>query len=318
MSEVIKVIKTPNSTLVNKSNGWGNGSSAYYYYNGKKLIDTFSDQWGLVEGDILDVTTKLPDTCINERYELKDYTLASDKIPQTLLLAEVQCDEDYEWTGRYATLQSLYERKADKVDGGFKNIEFTLEVILTLDHEIKEPQLAYDIFTKHANKPNSKITWSDVKKNSFIPSIALPEVVRHEVECSLTSKQVYDIARAHIKANINPVYAKITSDYDFCFSVKKNITLQTPYNTTVLTNLFGKGKPKEKSMFVNTREVTIFEMTHAQENYKGYTAIKCIKGENLEDLANKLDGLLHDLIEKINKPLIECAHCNGYGVKEVV
>ena len=46
--------------------------------------------------------------------------------------------------------------------------------------------------------------------------------------CRLTSQESFDIIRWYIKRNIDPKAAEMTSDYDFCLTVKKLIPLESP------------------------------------------------------------------------------------------
>lgn len=111
-----------------------------------------------------------------------------------------------------------------------------------------------------------------------------------------------------MKANINGKYATITSDYDFCFTVKK-VIYHTPEKYTVNIS---KRKPKYETRYRRNREIVIFES--APKPYNNYTVQKSISGENHKDLEMKVDKYLKDLIEEINKPLIECECCKGMGV----
>jgi hypothetical protein len=56
-----------------------------------------------------------------------------------------------------------------------------------------------------------------------------PEFALHERPCSITSKQTYDIVRYYVKENIDPKQAEVTSDYDFCFTVKKKVAIKPLY-----------------------------------------------------------------------------------------
>jgi excinuclease UvrABC ATPase subunit len=134
----------------------------------------------------------------------------------------------------------------------------------------------------------------------------------------LSSKEAYDITRQYIKTHIDTQYAKITSDYDFCFEVKKVVPIIEP-QTLTYQNIFAKSKKeRDKIRYVTNRfkETTIFQMTHEQERYKGYTPIRCFQAGSEYELKELIDGFLEDLIAVINKPLEQCPHCNGTGYTE--
>ena len=60
-------------------------------------------------------------------------------------------------------------------------------------------------------------------------------------------------------------------------------------------------------------EIEIFEMTHTGKNYSGYTPIQPITANSQQELKDKIDNYLEELMAYINEPLIECEHCRGLG-----
>jgi hypothetical protein len=117
------------------------------------------------------------------------------------------------------------------------------------------------------------------------------------------------IIRNHIKLNIDPKYARITSDYDFCLTVEKVISHEPiPYSVVMGT----KRRPRNETRYRNSRSIKIFQTS--PEGYTDYPTQKPINGLNQKDLEEKVDLYLNELMEEINKPFIECEHCNGMGV----
>ncbi len=104
---------------------------------------------------------------------------------------------------------------------------------------------------------------------------------------ALSSEDSYKIIRAYIKEKIDGRYAEITSDYDFCFTVKKKIKLTTPYTET-FSPIFGKGKSRKE--LISNRSVQIFEMTDDVKKYNGYTPIKGFVGKDHADLKKNIPG----------------------------
>jgi hypothetical protein len=119
-----------------------------------------------------------------------------------------------------------------------------------------------------------------------------------------------------VKENINPKTAAVTSDYAFCFTVTRKIAVK-PYETRVerkKANGSSYAVPKIKTYTHTHKPVELFEMTHSESNYRGYTPIKGFTGENLQDLADNIKHYLDTLMEHINTPYAECEHCSGAGV----
>lgn len=76
-------------------------------------------------------------------------------------------------------------------------------------------------------------------------------------------------------------------------------------------------KLKTKPATKNEKLVEVFEMTWAgykgSGGYEGYTCIPELKGSSLEDLGEKLESYLSNLVEVLNRRVVECEHCNGTG-----
>ena len=56
----------------------------------------------------------------------------------------------------------------------------------------------------------------------------IPDILIHNYPCEISSVDLYSVVRQYIKDNIDTKVAKITTDYNFCFEVKKLIPLHTP------------------------------------------------------------------------------------------
>lgn len=288
-----------------------------HYYNGKKAEKTFNNNWVFVKEFPEKFEILKEQNITNIRFELIDESNETDIIKKVFMRKEVQNynEEEYEWVWKaeYKHLQSLYKYKFDKPEPIMVLQEFEINNIFKVD-KIKE----YDTFSytidigKYGNK-KSVITQKDVSYQ-IMDTIVFPDIVLSSRPCKLSSKQTYDIIRKYIKTNINIKYAKITSDYDFCFSVEKNIKLNEPIEYSVNINAGSRRKPKYETRFRNKRSIKIFEMTNNEDKYKGYTVIEGFSGNNHNNLKNKIDTYLKNLIDFINEPLIDCPHCNGEGV----
>lgn len=323
----IYTIKTKSKLFIsadpNNNSGYNNPSNLNdYYFNGEKAKKSFHASWLYLEEEIKQITKKQSGKQINQRYELIDKSLASEKIPLILTKDEAtKCDSstDYEleWKEPYKIYSSLYEYKWDYEPEKFVEVPFNIILLYDLDYDISEPK---EINYKAIHKSSYSNSNYEIKNEDVIHQLAdrifFPSLMIHEKPCLLTSKQTYDIVRRFIKDNINPAVAKITSDYDFCFTVKKRIPISKPYSVQYDgRSLFSKSrKPKMMTRHVSETEVEIFEMTHENDKYKGYTPIEGFEGKNEDDLKDKLDSYLTELITFINEPLKECEHCGGRGV----
>lgn len=167
---------------------------------------------------------------------------------------------------------------------------------------------------------NFKIDTSAYKKEITEPNtplinqIIVPNLLIHETECYLSSHEMYQIVRKHIKENIDLNVAAITSDYDFCFEVCKLIELWKPEEFRSNLNEFTKKKPKYETRYRNSRKVIAFSMTYSPKKYEGYPVIPEFRGDSWEDLREKVQDYLDKIMKGINEPLRDCPHCKGMGI----
>ncbi|MDO8610959.1 MAG: hypothetical protein Q7R95_10545 [bacterium] len=254
---------------------------------------------------------------INHRYELIDKTLESEKFPPVLEKSKVthKSDEGYTvWNDEYAQLKSLYLEKSDPQPNLMVNVTFEFNIVLEMDNIKEYGGFSYPIQrTQWSHEGFMKLTDKDVQHN-LIDTIIFPDIVLPARKSELTSGQSYKLIRKHVQDNINPKYAHITSDYEFCFGVCKKIPLAQKISYQKDISRWGARKPKYVTDYRENREIQVFEMTHAEHNYKGYTCIEGFKGANIEELKENIDNYLRDLMNLINEPLSDCPQCKGKGV----
>lgn len=307
--------------LCNDTNNYYRTALKNLYINGDFPKSTFHKNWVFITKEIETIQKKQSQPNINYRYELIDSTMASDKIPLRLErdLVSYENEDDYEtyWYDDYKHLASLYKLNFDAQPDILVDVEYELEIVLELDDIQEFNGFAYPVpKTQYRNDGMTNITEKDVK-HQLLDQILFPDLILHLRPCEMTSEQMYKIVREHIKTNINPKHARITSDYDFCFTVEKIIGLAEPYTSKrEITKTNGKSykPPKFNTNYIKNRTVKCFEMTYSPKNYQGYTPISNMIGENVEDLKEKIDRYLKEVIEEINKPLVDCPHCKGQGV----
>lgn len=308
-------------TMVTEPSHYQQRGLSTYYFDGVKGQNTFLPNWYKIEKVPERVYQMVGQPNINYRYELIDKSLESEKFRAVLIRDEIASLKDYDWTWKeeYRPLRSLYEEKFDTQPPKEVDEIFEFKIILVVDN-IKE----YADFDYVANNchwhddPKLHVTSKSIS-HQIIDKIVFPPPVLPSLPCKLSSFDSYGIIREFVKNNINPRVAEITSDYKFCFTVKKKIPLAKPYKST-WENKKNNGKsykpPKYNQKMVQDKSIQVFEMTNAVDKYQGYTVIEGFEGDNQEDLKNNIDTFLEELITKINEPLKECECCNGIGVVE--
>lgn len=164
-------------------------------------------------------------------------------------------------------------------------------------------------YKKYTSLKNARIL-AQLLDRILFPSLILPQR-----PCRLSSQQTYNIVRQYVKNHIDPKVAVITSDYDFCFTVRKRIPLAVPHKYTVDVNkAYKRQKPKYVDKVRDERQETIFEMTYAPKNYDNYTPIKGFQASTQAELKGMIDDYCQRLITHINTPLEECETCGGRGI----
>ena len=326
----ITAIKTKKGYYLsaNPAKDYGDSGLLGYLFNGKAPESTFDKRWIFVQATskpIL-IEKEVSQPAINYRYELIDKSMITDKIKEVFPRDVVsECNEngyDWYWKKEYAHLASLYELKSDEQPKIRKLVDYELDIVMEIDEIKKHEGFSYQVQkTNWAHEGTTALTEKAIR-HQLIDSIVFPSIILQNKPSKLTSFQAYKIVRQYIKDNINPKYAEITSDYEFCFTVKKRLEFSEPESFTVdvNNNIFStrKRKPKMVQKYQKARlSDAIFEMTHANSNYKGYTAIQGFEGKDQTDLKQKIDFYLKNLIEFINTPLVDCPICKGTGfIKE--
>ena len=290
------------------------------YYDGVLPEKTYNKNWVKVKQIPVKVERLSSQPNINYRYELIDKSMMSDKIKDILPDDVSYLDNDYNrvWADKYKHLSSLYERKYDTQPDIMVEQEFKITGIFEIDTVIKHGELNFAVQgTDYMHKGTTTLNSSSIKHQG-IDSIIFPDLLLPSRPSKLSSVDTYKIIREHVKSNIDGRYAEVTSDYDFCFTVKKRIPLaeHEKYTVDVNNDLFSKRKRKSKyeTRYRTHRHVTVFEMTNDKDNYGGYTPIAGFHGKNHTDLKKNIDSYLENLMELINEPLVDCKHCAGSGV----
>ncbi len=286
------------------------------FINGEHPVSTFTDDWFFVPEKPTKIEEEKSQPNINFRYELIDPSMQSEKISLSFKKEEViQLDEgNYSvWKEEYRHLQSLYKLVSDPQPTIMVEIPFKLVELYEADHEAQKPvDFSYPV-KSGPYKEVDTIT-NERLKHRLLDEMYVSDLYLHEKPCRISSKNLYNIIREHVNRNINSQYAVVTSNYDFCFTVKKRLKLADPIKYTVNINSDRKrAKPKYVERYTVDRDVEIFNMTSREDAYKGYQILPDLEAASEIELKEKIDEYLADLMEFINAPLIDCPCCNGTG-----
>lgn len=293
--------------------------------NGVPAELTFSSKWfkysGIESIDCITSTMCEPD--VNFRWEVDNKVCdgLADVISQEQSL-EWRCEDDYEWYmgGDLHKLTGLYKRVFDKGD------EFDVELLEGEDYElvfagdiksedVSDPVKAkYSVTWGYGGKKANLVDLLSITKYKDIDLFMTPEILLAKRPCSISVDDTYRLIRSYVNQNINGHYAKVTSDYEFCFTVKRLVHHKPILDKRELKTTRGKSyrPPRFKTTTRDSDMIEIFEMCPSKP-YSNYTKIEAFKGNDIEDLKSNIDLYLEELIGTINMSVVECEHCSGAG-----
>lgn len=289
-----------------------------YIINGEQPQSTFHKSWNKVKEEPKTVQQWKSMPNINFRYELKDESLSATfkKVyPKDEVDFGYDADDSKIWAPEFASISSLYELKSDPQEKVLEDVEFEYYTIEEID-EIKAP-VPFSYKRVGGWNDSVSLVVNGTEQYDMIDKVITPEVLLHTKPCKLSREQSYGIVRAYIKENINPKVAEITSDYEFCLTVKKKIKLVKPhtYQVDVNDTFFGKRKKKPKYETRTQTFTSIDIYRTAPKAYQSYPVIEPFEAEDSDSLKEYIDNFLEHLIGVINEPLVLCECCNGTGVK---
>jgi hypothetical protein len=278
------------------------------FFDSKHPTETYCKNWYFIEQYPVTIQRECRGEIINKRYELLDWTLESEKMPKVI---------PYEEESNYNSnvIESLYTYKYEQAPNYLEDVECDIQVICEVDNFNFPPKFDYKAVHRVDFSDRTYTVTNVNVKHQLLDKIIFPAVLLHEKPCKFTSKQMFDMTRQYILEHIDNSVAKVTSNYAFCFEVKKLIPLIEP-ETITYQNIFARTKRERNKIHTTIKkyeEKTIFQMTHDQENYRGYTAIPELCANSEAELKEKVDMWLEGLIAIINKPLYQCPHCQGTG-----
>lgn len=293
------------------------------FFDGVKAVASCKKDWYKLNKVPTTVSRQGYAKRINHRYELKE-TVTFD-LPKVYSRDEFAIlDEEGYWVARpeFEDVFSLYREVFDVEPAQLEDIKFNLDVIAKYNCDLVEPNdtssFNYTALMPGAyNTQTVKVIDKSVKY-LLINELTTPDMFIDNTPCCLSAEHTYGIIRSYIKENINGEWATLT-DYDFCLRVTKNIMLDVSQSYQFIeSNLFSKKKTKPKTVtkYRDKRTITIFEC--CPKPYDKHTVVTPFRGNNLQDLKDNIDNYLSSLMKDINKPLIDCPHCQGLGVIDYI
>jgi len=203
----------------------------------------------------------------------------------------------------------MYELEWDTVAHESQPVDYELSVYCEVPSLEEYSGMKYEVYGYYENTDQHQFVMDNHIGKRAIDKIIYPSIMHPGCTAIMSSERLYDIIRFHVKQNIDYRYADVTSDYRFCFTVKKRVIGVGEYDTVKRAD--NKRDPALKKCDL----VEVFEMTHNREKHKGYTAIPEMSAKNNKALKRKVDKYLKELMEHINTPVIVCKCCNGTGVE---
>lgn len=301
-------------------------SEKYHYQREKILINdkplgyTWKNNWYFV--DSFPVKVELPLAPKKElvNYRLKDGYPTSEKTPVVVDVDYFSFDDDD--IQSHSEVRNLYEPVYIETELPNEVIEFETEIVAKIKDIVELKDIKLEGFERRGWNDQVVVYNSDSFNHSIFDELLFHKDVLPLRPCMLNSEQFYSILRNHVKNNIDSKYAEITSDYDFCLTVKKKIKLNVPkeykVDINLAHNLFSKRKrkPKYESREQKYELIQAFEIAPDVKGrgvYRDYTRCPEVVAANANELELKVKHMLDDLMRFINRPLVQCPHCLGAG-----
>lgn len=248
-------------------------------------------------------------------YQLKDEYLPTEALPKKV-------EVDY-FSGWEDPKRAFYNSIFEKIPESYEDVELEIIEVAEVQGKLVHEKIFFPVYGKYPNSDGKSWTiTNDQIKLGLLDEIITPEILKEERPCELSSADSYAIIRTHIKDNIDPKVAQITSDYDFCLTVEKRIPLaeKETYQVDENFNFFSrrKRKPKIVTRCRVERKKEIYKIAPRLQGkvYDRYPEAPIFRGENARNLKQNINDYLTDLMKEINRPLKDCPNCKGEGVVE--
>lgn len=285
-----------------------------FLVNGKRPEPAFIEGWQCLDEMPEKIEVERRDEIERRFFSLKDPELASDKFPLEVKYEDAVTEElDYkDW---FCEISSLYESKLIYKPSYFKLLPYDIQLVAS-EEDFHDPvdfnfPVKWDKLAWEVGKNEGFVTANEVKY-TLLTHLTTPPVLMHMQPCAIGPDRLFRIVREYIKSNIEPKYARIKSDYFKEFSVEKVIPLSEPYEFTydenAAHNLLSKRKrkPKYKRALASNRSIVVYSITP--------TSLTELQAPNQKALSQRIQEYCQKVVDFINKPLVDCPHCQGDGV----
>lgn len=273
------------------------------------------------------VSLKRPGTTSRTGWQLKNPACVCEMLPLNLTVTDISVDVDDDgdmvWSGPYGDRAAMYDPVHVTSESYWDDVPFELVELgnFTIDRVTDPINMKIRLHQETGlSRATADVSLANIVTYEEIERLLVPEFLIHERPCCLSSHQMYKIVRNYVKENYDRQCAAITSDYDFCFTVKRRVKKAVPTETKIeqyTRQLRSYKPPRFKTEKVNEALHDVFEMTYAEYKnggYEKYTPIAPLCANSLAELATFLKRYLDELMEVINTKAEECPHCEGHGV----
>jgi hypothetical protein len=289
---------------------------------GVNVTPTWLRGWYKAECESIELCESLTAQGSDYHWELNDPSDVDKGLPERLTIEE-SCEEydDSRYVHyigsacKYWKYSGFYNRVAVKRPFVWVPVEFS--VVTKGDLQLSDVSNFTDMKIKLSEstyRGKDVVELSKLVSYSELELMLVPPLAIHNRPCTLGTDDVYRIVRQYIRENIDGRYARISSDYDFCFSVEKIVPIKPYTIKEELRTCKGKryNKPRFSVRTVDKKQCLVFEMTDRRK-YNGYPVIGGFSADSLGDMVNQVKQYLDDLMSVINEPVRECEHCHGTG-----
>ena len=288
----INAVKTDAGVFINHTaNNYSSSVLETLFINGEKPKRAHVKNWFVIGEMPVSIKKQMPDLRKYSQWKLIDPDMESKALPLTV---------EYDELSRDDSITDLYFADYEVVPGELVDMPFEVEVITEVKNFRLPPKVGYKAERKKGYRTVEVVVDNTNFEHQLLDKLIIPEILIHEYPCKLSSPELYQIVRHHVKENIDTRHARVTSDYDFCFKVSKAVKIYGPEKIDQ-NRLMDGTFSREKAILVE-KEFDIFEMTPENELYKGYTPIKGVSANNQTELKNKIDNFLDELMKFINEP----------------
>jgi len=265
---------------------------SYFLIDDCVPVKTNEQRWFRVNSIPKSLKIKGSDKSTNYRFTLKNGITPSALLPEKIESEGSSIPEEYE------NVAGCYKMECDTIPGEWEERPFTLEIIYK-SNDFEWLKTVY---------PHQHFLLDQIECPSDLLDSIKP--------CIADRKQMYTFIRDYIKKNINPKVASITSDYDFVFTVARDVKLYEPIHTE--RNAGTSKRPKWVNDIKDKKTIMIYSITTEASYLKGGCHYPDpVIGKNAKDLDEKINKTLEEIMKEINKEFCECPTCKGWGYVEV-